>query len=83
MVRWLIYDRAKGKQPTVLGVEFGEKLLHKVKPTNKMEKINAMESHQGEEEWGVVGGCQGQGFNDVGEKDTSGTEVVGGLHFMG
>ncbi len=23
------YDRAKGKKPTVLGVEFGEKLLYK------------------------------------------------------
>ena len=35
------YDRAKGKKPTVLGVEFGEKLLYKVKPTAKLEKINS------------------------------------------
>ena len=35
------YDRATGKKPTVLGVEFGEKLLYKVTPTNKTEKINA------------------------------------------
>ena len=35
------YDRAKGKKPTVLGVEFGEKLLYKVKPTAKLQKINS------------------------------------------
>ena len=35
------YDRAKGKKPTVLGVEFGENFLHKVKPTAKLEKINS------------------------------------------
>ena len=35
------YDRAKGKKPTVLGVEFGERLLYKVKPTAKLEKINS------------------------------------------
>ena len=35
------YDRAKGKKPTVLEVEFGEKLLYKVKPTAKLEKINS------------------------------------------
>ena len=35
------YDRAKGNKPTVLGVEFGEKLLYKVKPTAKLEKINS------------------------------------------
>ena len=35
------YDRAKGKKPTVLGVEFGEKLLYKVKPAAKLEKINS------------------------------------------
>ena len=35
------YDRAKGKKPTVLGIEFGEKLLYKVKPTAKLEKINS------------------------------------------
>ena len=34
-------DRAKGKKPIVLGVEFGEKLLYKVKPTAKLEKINS------------------------------------------
>ena len=27
------YDRAKGNKPTDLGVEFGEKLLYKVRPT--------------------------------------------------
>ena len=35
------YDRAKGKKPTVLGVEFGENLLYKVTPTAKLEKINS------------------------------------------
>ena len=35
------YERVKGKKPTVLGVEFGEKLLYKVKIANRMEKINA------------------------------------------
>ena len=39
------YERAKGKKPTVLGVEFGEKLLYKVKPTNNVEKINARWEH--------------------------------------
>ena len=33
------YDRAKGKKPIVLGVEFGEQLLYKVKPASKMEKM--------------------------------------------
>ncbi len=35
------YERIKGKRPTVLGLEFGEKVLYKVKPKDKMEKINA------------------------------------------
>ena len=35
------YDRAEAKKPIVLGVEFGEKLLYKVKPTAKLEKINS------------------------------------------
>ena len=35
------YERVKGKKPTVLGIEFGEKLMYKVKPKNKLEKINA------------------------------------------
>ena len=34
------YERSKGKQGKVLGVEFGEKLMYKVKPKDKMEKIN-------------------------------------------
>ena len=33
------YDRAKCKKPIVLGVEFGEKLLYKVKTAAKFEKI--------------------------------------------
>ena len=39
------YERVKGKKPTVLGIEFGEKLLYKVKPVQKMEKINARWEH--------------------------------------
>ena len=36
------YERIKGKKPTVLGIEFGEKLMYKVKPSgSKLEKINA------------------------------------------
>ena len=35
------YERCKGKKATVLGIEFGEKLLYKVRPKEKMEKINA------------------------------------------
>ena len=37
-----VYERIKGKKPTVLGIEFGEKLMYKVKPSgSKLEKINA------------------------------------------
>ena len=35
------YERCKGKKATVLGIEFGEKLLYKVKPKDKQEKINS------------------------------------------
>jgi len=35
------YERVKGKRPTVLGVEFGEKVLYKKQVGSKMEKINA------------------------------------------
>ena len=35
------YDRARGKKTIVLGVEFGEKLLYKVKQTAKLEKVNS------------------------------------------
>lgn len=34
------YERVRGKKATVLGVEFGEKLLYKVKVKKKLEKIN-------------------------------------------
>ena len=33
------YERTKGKKATVLGIEFGEKLLYKVKTESKMAKI--------------------------------------------
>ena len=35
------YERVKGKKPTVLGVEFGEKVLYKIKQGSKLQKINA------------------------------------------
>ena len=35
------YERMKGKKPTVLGIEFGEKVLYKVKLGGKLEKLNA------------------------------------------
>ena len=35
------YERCKGKKATVLGIEFGEKLLYKVKPKEKKEGINS------------------------------------------
>ena len=34
------YERSKGKKASILGIEFGEKLLYKVKPKDKQEKIN-------------------------------------------
>ena len=34
------YQRVKGKRPTILGLEFGEKVLYKVKLGGKLEKIN-------------------------------------------
>ena len=37
----VLYERIKGKQLTVLGMEFGEKALHKVEKGQKMEKLNS------------------------------------------
>ena len=34
-----VYERTKGKKATVLGIEFGEKLLYKLKADGKMAKI--------------------------------------------
>ena len=34
------YERCRGKKATVMAVEFGERLLWKVRPKNKMEKLN-------------------------------------------
>ena len=39
------YERVKGKSATVLGIEFGEKLLWKKKAQSKMDKISSR--------WGV------------------------------
>ena len=35
------FERVRGKKPTVLGVEFGEKVLFKRKLGSKLEKIKA------------------------------------------
>ena len=35
------YERLKGKKPTVLGVEFGEKVMYKLKAGGRLEKINS------------------------------------------
>ena len=35
------YERVKGKKPSVLGIEFVEKVLYKVKRGAKLEKIKA------------------------------------------
>ena len=35
------YEKVKGKKASVLAVEFGEKMLYKIKNKNKLEKINA------------------------------------------
>ena len=35
------YERIKGKKPTILGVEFGEKVMYKVKLGAKLERIHA------------------------------------------
>ena len=35
------YERIKGKRPTVLGIEFGEKVMYKIRLGSKKEKINA------------------------------------------
>ena len=34
------YERLKGKRPTILGIEFGEKVLYKLRMGAQMEKIN-------------------------------------------
>ena len=39
------YERVKGKKPTILGIEFGEKLLYMVKAKTKMEKLNSRWEH--------------------------------------
>ena len=39
------YERIRGKKPTILGLEFGEKLLYKVKRGSKLEKINERWEH--------------------------------------
>ena len=35
------YERSKGKKATVLGIELGERLLYKVTPQTKDDKINS------------------------------------------
>ena len=35
------YERVRGKKTSVVGLEFGEKVLFKLKRGNKLEKLNA------------------------------------------
>ena len=39
------FERARGKKPTVLGLEFGEKLLFRFSRGPRMEKINPRWEH--------------------------------------
>ena len=39
------YERLKGKKPTVLGVEFGEKVLYKIKGGQKLQKLEPRWRH--------------------------------------
>ena len=38
-------ERTKGKSPTVLGIEFGEKVMFKFELGGKLEKINTRWEH--------------------------------------
>lgn len=38
-------ERMKGKKPTILGVEFGEKIMYKVRIGAKLEKMNSQWEH--------------------------------------
>ena len=52
------YERVKGKKPTVLGIEFGKKLNYKLKPKDKMEKINVLWNYGISSEFaGAEGNC--------------------------
>ena len=39
------YERIRGKKPTILGLEFGEKVLYKFKRGSKLEKNNDRWEH--------------------------------------
>ena len=34
------YERIKGKKPTIMGLEFGEKVFYNIKHKQKLQKIN-------------------------------------------
>ena len=36
----MAYERVKGKKPTILGVEFGEKVLYKIQAGAELQKIS-------------------------------------------
>ena len=40
------YERIRGKKPTILGLEFGEKLLYKIRRGPKLEKIKEDAIHE-------------------------------------
>ena len=83
------HDRAKGKKPIVLGLDFATELLYKVKPTARLEKRNSRWEFGifvggKEEEWGGMDCSQRQDFKcQVCKEDTRGTQVGGGLLFLG
>ena len=40
-----VYERVRGKQGSVVGVEFGEKVLYKIQAGGKLQKINQRGEH--------------------------------------
>ena len=54
------YERIKGKKPTVLGIEFAEKVMYKLKKGPRSEKINARW------DWDLCGNSENQQRGDGG-----------------
>ena len=82
------YERVKGKSATVLGIEFGEKLLWKKKAQSKMDKISSRWERDlrwsASPEWRVLGGHGGgRQQGKVREAYSRGRSVVGRLRELG
>ena len=84
------YERIKGKKPTMMGIEFGEKVLYKIKLGQRLEKINSRWDfgifvgvrRKSNEMWiatrdGTYSKCE------IGEEDSSRKEMEQGLRRMG